>query len=36
VRFRLGGWDLAVATVERDKESLCAEIEMEVKYRRRS
>ena len=30
VRFRLAGRDLAVATVERDNESLRAELTMEV------
>jgi apoptosis-inducing factor 3 len=29
VRFRRGGSDLAVATVERDQDSLCAEMRME-------
>jgi NADPH-dependent 2,4-dienoyl-CoA reductase/sulfur reductase-like enzyme/nitrite reductase/ring-hydroxylating ferredoxin subunit len=34
VRFRRAGRDLAVATVERDKESLRAELAMETEFRR--
>ena len=36
VRFRREGRDLAVATVERDKESLRAELAMESEVRRLS
>jgi hypothetical protein len=36
VRFRRAGRDLAVATVERDKESLLAELAMEGEFRRSS
>ena len=36
VRFRRAGTDLAVATVERDKESLRAELTMEGEFRRSS
>jgi hypothetical protein len=36
VRFRRAGRDLAVATVERDKESLRAELAMEGEVRRNS
>jgi apoptosis-inducing factor 3 len=32
VRFRRGGRDLAVATVERDQQSLCAELAMEGEF----
>ena len=36
VRFRRAGSDLAVATVERDEQSLCAELAMESDFRRPS
>ena len=36
VRFRRAGSDLAAATVERDEQSLCAELAMESDFRRPS